>query len=113
MELLDYVKKYRLPEDILDYHFTLEFEKWARHQWYAPGQGHHHEDNDPEINYICDSDAHNIFTPVIYDLVKGYSREVSPDDMIKFVSPPRLNKYCEGDFMKEHADLIYSLLRSA
>ena len=31
MELLDYVKKYRLPQDILDYHFTLEFDKWTHH----------------------------------------------------------------------------------
>lgn len=113
MELLDYVKKYRLPQDILDYHFTLEFDKWTHHQWYARGQERTVEERDPEINYICDSESHNIFSPVVYDLVKTYCREHSPDEMVKYLSPPRLNKYSVGDYMKEHADLIYSLFRSA
>tara|TARA_B100000282_G_C31549743_1_gene406924 strand:+ start:63 stop:608 length:546 start_codon:yes stop_codon:yes gene_type:complete len=113
MELLDYVNKYRLPQDILDYNFTLEFDQWAKHQWYAPGQAQEQDISDPKINYICDKEAHSIFSPVIYDLVKKYCREHSPDKMIKYMSPPRLNKYDEGDYMKEHADLIYSLFREA
>ena len=71
MELLDYVNKYRLPQDILDYNFTLEFDQWAKHQWYAPGQAQEQDISDPKINYICDKEAHSIFSPVIYDLVKN------------------------------------------
>ncbi len=108
MELLDYAKKYRLPEGFLNLSIHLEQDDWTPHSWYTH-KGKNKEDNDPLNNRVVDADVREHFYPVFWDMISRYEEECSGFDLVSHMSGVRLNYYPEGTSMRKHADLIYSI----
>lgn len=113
MELLNYVKKYTLPTDLLELTVQLKYEEWVPHSWYTPS-GNLYDDKDPLNNVVCYEDVEKYFFPVFRDLFRRYEIDCGVDsNLVVQISGVRLNQYREGEFMKLHHDHIHSAFQDA
>lgn len=112
MELLDYVRKYKLPDGFLDLEINMVGE-WEEHTWYS-AQEHDSiqevEPNDPIVNRVIDEDVAKHFAPVYEKIIGEYQRELHQPNqsLITRISGVRMNMYKTGTSMRLHSDLIHS-----
>lgn len=109
MELLDFVKKYKLPDGFLDLSISLRHEEWEPHNWYTHTKKVY-EENDPLVNYVTDEDIEKYFFPVYYNFFREYEKDCSiPYELVIQINGVRFNQYSTGTSMRSHSDLVYSV----
>lgn len=116
MNILDYVKKYSLPDGFIDIPFLTDGD-WEYHNWYSRTPDNNDkttiEKNDPLTNSICFEHTNNFVMPMVFKLIEEYAKEVGKFLTIQNASIPKLNSYSEKTFLKEHIDHIHDVFYDA
>jgi predicted 2-oxoglutarate/Fe(II)-dependent dioxygenase YbiX len=104
--LLDFIKKYYIPEPILtNLNFIVKKEEnWAKHSWYEPLTRTTSEEGCSVTHSINCSELINFVSDCILNYISFFPASSSPS-----FSAIRCNKYSKNEGMHSHVDNIFSL----
>ena len=110
MNVKEYILvSHQIPEEVCDTIVENSI-NWEKHRWnnYIQGIVLDFEGDDTELDVVqCNQNEHDMLLPYCQEAVKVYHERWG--ELIKYMSPFRLNRYHVGTSMKGHFDHIHQL----